>query len=83
MFSISAYRWRNGRTNSVRILSISAGKNPFLLEHPLKMKKNKSLFLPICFPFLLIGGEMDEPFRLDFYSFLLEKMHFYWNIPLR
>jgi hypothetical protein len=39
---------------------------PFLLEHPLKMKTNKYLFLSICFPFLLIGGEMDEAMLLEF-----------------
>ncbi len=66
MFSISADRWRNGRSNSVRILSISAAKNPFLLERPLKMEKNEYLFLSICFPYLLIDGEMDEPILLEF-----------------
>jgi hypothetical protein len=37
----------------------------------------------MCFPFLLVGGEMDEPFHLEFHPFLLEKNYFYWNIPLR
>jgi hypothetical protein len=83
MFSISADRWRNGRSNAVRILSISAGKNAFLLEHLLEMKKNKYLFLSIFFLFLLRGGEMDEAFLLEFKAFLLEKMHFCWNISLR
>jgi hypothetical protein len=66
LFSISPCRWRNGWSISLWILFISAGKKRILLEYPLKIKKYKYPFLSICFPFLLVGGEMDEPFHLEF-----------------
>jgi hypothetical protein len=47
------------------------------------MKKNKYPFLSIFFLFLLRGGEMDEAFLLEFKAFLLERIHFCWNISLR
>jgi hypothetical protein len=47
------------------------------------MKKNKYLFLSICFPFVLIDAEMDEAVLLEFKAFLLERIHFCWNISSR
>jgi len=83
MFSISACKWRNGWTISVRILSISAGKNPCLLEHPLKMKKINIYFSLYVFSISACRWRNGWTISLRILSISAEKFHFCWNIPLR